>query len=126
MIVCDDSIVRGTQIKNYTIRKLWDNGASEIHLRVACPPLMFPCRYGASTRSKSELASRRAIRALEGNDIEDIEEYLDVQTEQYKKVIEWIRKDLNLTSLKYLAIEDIIKAIGLPEEDLCLYCWRGR
>jgi amidophosphoribosyltransferase len=126
MIVCDDSIVRGTQIKNYTIRKLWDNGASEIHLRVACPPLMFPCRYGASTRSKSELASRRAIRALEGNDIEDIEEYLDVQTEQYKKMIEWIRKDLNLTSLKYLAIEDIIKAIGLPEEDLCLYCWRGR
>ena len=126
MIVCDDSIVRGTQIKNYTIRKLWDNGASEIHLRVACPPLMFPCRYGASTRSKLELASRRAIRALEGNDIEDIEEYLDVQTEKYKKMIEWIRKDLNLTSLKYLAIEDIIKAIGLPEEDLCLYCWRGR
>jgi len=126
MIVCDDSIVRGTQIKNYTIRKLWDNGASEIHLRVACPPLMFPCRYGASTRSKSELASRRAIRALEGKDIEDIEEYLDARTEKYKKMVEWIRKDLNLTSLKYLTIEDIIKAIGLPEEDLCLYCWRGR
>jgi len=126
MIVCDDSIVRGTQIKNYTIRKLWDNGASEIYLRVACPPLMFPCRYGASTRSKSELASRRAIRALEGNDIEDIEEYLDVRTEKYKKMVEWIRKDLNLTSLKYLAIEDIIQAIGLPEKDLCLYCWRGR
>jgi amidophosphoribosyltransferase len=126
MIVCDDSIVRGTQIKNYTIRKLWDNGASEIHLRVACPPLMFPCRYGASTRSKSELASRRAIRALEGKDIENIEEYLDVRTEKYKKMVEWIRKDLNLTSLKYLTIEDIMKAIGLPAEDLCLYCWRGR
>lgn len=126
MIVCDDSIVRGTQIKNYTIRKLRDNGASEIHLRVACPPLMFPCRYGASTRSKSELASRRAIRALEGKDIENIEAYLDVQSEKYKKMVEWIRKDLNITSLKYLAIEDLIQAIGLPEKDLCLYCWRGR
>jgi len=126
MIVCDDSIVRGTQIKNYTIRKLRDNGASEIHLRVACPPLMFPCRYGASTRSKSELASRRAIRALEGKDIDNIEPYLDVRTEKYKRMVEWIRTDLNITSLKYLAIEDLIQAIGLPEEDLCLYCWRGR
>lgn len=126
MIVCDDSIVRGTQIKNYTIRKLWDNGAKEIHLRVACPPLMYPCRYGVSTRSKTELASRRAIRALEGGDIENIEEYLDARTEKYRKMVEWIRKDLNITSLKYLTIEEMIEAIGLPEKDLCLYCWRGR
>jgi len=126
MIVCDDSIVRGTQIKNYTIRKLWDNGAKEIHLRVACPPLMYPCRYGSSTRSMTELASRRAISALEGADIDDVTEYLDARTEKYRKMVEWIRKDLNITSLKYLTIDDMISAIGLPEKDLCLYCWRGR
>jgi amidophosphoribosyltransferase len=126
MVVCDDSIVRGTQIKNYTIKKLWDNGAKEIHLRVACPPLMYPCRYGASTRSKMELASRRAIRALEGGDIENVEEYLDARTEKYRKMVEWIRSDLNITSLSYLTIDDMIQAIGLPERDLCLYCWRGR
>jgi amidophosphoribosyltransferase len=126
MVVCDDSIVRGTQIKNYTIKKLWDNGAKEIHLRVACPPLMYPCRYGASTRSKTELASRKAIRALEGADIDNVAEYLDARTEKYRKMVEWIRKDLNITSLKYLSIDDMISAIGLPEKDLCLYCWRGR
>ena len=66
MVVCEDSIVRGTQLKNYTIRKLWDNGAKEIHIRPACPPLMFPCRYASSTRTVAELAAHRAIRALEG------------------------------------------------------------
>jgi amidophosphoribosyltransferase len=126
MIVCDDSIVRGTQLRNFTIKKLWDNGAQEIHIRPACPPLMFTCRYGASTRSITELASRRAIRAIEGEDIDDVSKYLDPGTEEYKKMIEWIRRDLNVTSLKYLNIEDIIEAIGLPEEQLCLYCWRGR
>lgn len=126
MIVCDDSIVRGTQLKNFTIKKLWDNGAKEIHVRPACPPLMFPCRYGASTRSITELACRRAIRAIEGEDIEDVSAYLNPDTEAYQKMIEWIRRDLDVTSLKYLNIEDMIKAIGLPEDHLCLYCWRGR
>lgn len=126
MIVCDDSIVRGTQLKNYTIKKLWDNGAREIHIRPACPPLMYPCRYMSSTRSISELASRRAIKALEGHDVERIDDYLHHQTAKYQDMVEWIRKDLNVTSLKYLNIEDMIEAIGLPEEQLCLYCWRGR
>jgi amidophosphoribosyltransferase len=126
MIVCDDSIVRGTQLKNYTIKKLWDNGAREIHIRPACPPLMYPCRYMASTRSISELASRRAIKAMEGHDIEQIDDYLNHQSIKYQDMVEWIRKDLNVTSLKYLNIEDMIEAIGLPEDQLCLYCWRGR
>lgn len=126
MIVCDDSIVRGTQLKNFTIKKLFENGAREIHIRPACPPLMFPCIYASSTRSKSELASRRAIRAIEGSDIENIEEYLDHRSEKYRKMVEWIRRDLNVTSLKYLNIEDMIDAIGLTENQLCLYCWRGR
>jgi amidophosphoribosyltransferase len=126
MIVCDDSIVRGTQLKNYAIKKLWDNGAREIHIRPACPPLMYPCRYMASTRSISELASRRAIKAIEGRDIEQIDDYLDHRSGKYQDMVEWIRKDLNVTSLRYMNIEDMIEAIGLPDDQLCLYCWRGR
>ena len=126
MVICDDSIVRGTQLKNYTIRKLWDNGAKEIHIRPACPPLMFPCRYASSTRSVSELAAHRAIRALEGESTANAGEYLDHRTACYRNMVEWIRHDLNVTSLKYIAIEKMIEAIGLPEEQLCLYCWRGR
>ncbi len=126
MVICDDSIVRGTQLKNYTIKKLMDNGAREIHIRPACPPLMFPCVFASSTRSKSELACRRAIRAIEGADIDDVSEYLDHGSEKYRNMVEWIRRDLNVTSLKYLNIEDMIEAIGLPESQLCLYCWRGR
>ncbi len=126
MVVCDDSIVRGTQLKNYTIRKLWDNGAKEIHVRPACPPLMFPCRYASSTRTTAELASHRAIRAVEGEKMGPIDEYLNHGTERYRRMIEWIRKDINVTSLQYIHIEEMIEAIGLPEEQLCLYCWRGR
>ena len=83
MVVCEDSIVRGTQLKNYTIRKLWDNGAKEIHIRPACPPLMFPCRYASSTRSVAELAAHRAIRDLEGGKGEQTEEYLDHHSKKY-------------------------------------------
>ncbi|MDD5711341.1 MAG: amidophosphoribosyltransferase [Smithellaceae bacterium] len=126
MIVCDDSIVRGTQLKNFTIKKLWDNGAKEIHIRPACPPLMFPCIFASSTRSTSELATHRAIRAIEGRDIDDYSPYLDRESAKYQEMIEWIRKDLNVTSLKYQDIDDMVAAIGLPAKDLCLHCWRGR
>jgi len=126
MVLCDDSIVRGTQLKNYTIRKLWDNGAREIHVRPACPPLMFPCRYASSTRTIAELATHRAIRVIENGKMEIIENYLDHSSKQYREMIEWIRRDVNVTSLKYIHIEEMIAAIGLPEEQLCLYCWRGR
>jgi amidophosphoribosyltransferase len=126
MVVCDDSIVRGTQLKNFTIKKLWDNGAKEIHLRVACPPLMYPCIYGASTRSRGELAARRAIRTMLGKDPENLAAYLNPKSKPYREMVEWIRNDLNVTSLKYLTIDEVIDAVGLPEKELCLYCWRGR
>jgi len=77
IVVCEDSIVRGTQLKNFTIKKLWDCGARKIHIRPACPPLMFPCRFNLSTRSIHELAARRAIRGLEGHDVQDVSEYID-------------------------------------------------
>jgi len=125
IVVCEDSIVRGTQLKNFTVKKLWDAGAKEIHVRPACPPLMFPCRFNMSTRNISELAARRAIRDMEGKDLEDVSDYIDYKAEKYKKMVDWIAKDLEITTLRYQTIEDMVKAIGLPREKLCLYCWTG-
>jgi amidophosphoribosyltransferase len=118
--------VRGTQLKNYTIAKLIKAGAKEVHIRPACPPLMFPCIYNLSTRSINELVARRAIKTHEGKDIEDISDYLNPNSEKYKKMVEWITKDLGATSLKYQLLDDMVKAIGLPKEKLCLYCWIGK
>ncbi len=125
IIVCEDSIVRGTQLKNFTVKKLWDCGAKEIHVRPACPPLMFPCRFNLSTRTIHELAARQAIRDLEGSDIGDVSEYTDPTTKKFRKMVDWIARDLGVTSLRYQTVEDMIKAIGLPRERLCLYCWTG-
>ena len=126
IVVCDDSIVRGTQLKNFAIGKLWDCGAQEVHVRPACPPLMFPCKFCLSTRTMNELAARRAIKALEGKDIDDISDYMDSSSEKYKKMVEWIARDLEVTTLRYQKLEDMVEAIGLPKEKLCLYCWNGK
>jgi len=125
IVLCEDSIVRGTQLKNFTIKKLKECGAKEVHIRPACPPLMFPCRFALSTRSIDELAARKAIRALEGKNIEDVREYIDQGSKKYKRMVDWIAKELGVTTLKYQKIEDMVKAIGLPREKLCLYCWIG-
>ena len=126
IVFCDDSIVRGTQLKNYTIQKLLECGAKEIHFRIACPPLMFPCKFNYSTRSIQELAARRAIRAMEGKDIDNVSAYIDDSSPKYKKMVEWIAKDLSITTLKYQKLDDMISAIGLPKENLCTYCWTGK
>ncbi|MGC9022651.1 MAG: hypothetical protein ACP5J5_06010 [Dissulfurimicrobium sp.] len=86
---------------------------------------MFPCKFALSTRGISELAARRAIRAIEGKDIEDVRAYIDHRTEKYARMVEWIREDLGVTSLRYQTIENMVQAIGLPWEKLCLYCWSG-
>ncbi|HUW22415.1 MAG TPA: amidophosphoribosyltransferase [bacterium] len=125
IVVCEDSIVRGTQLKNFTIKKLWDNGAREVHIRPACPPLMFPCRFNFSTRSIYELAARRAIRSMEGQDVKNVSKYIDHNSQEYKKMVEWIANELEGTTLKYQTVDDMVKAIGLPKEKLCLYCWTG-
>jgi amidophosphoribosyltransferase len=125
IVVCEDSIVRGTQLKNFTIKKLWDCGARKIHIRPACPPLMFPCRFNLSTRSIGELAARKAIRSIEGHDLEDVSEYVDHNSEKYKKMVEWIAKDLDVTTLRYQTVDDMVEAIGRPKEKLCLSCWTG-
>ncbi len=126
IVVCEDSIVRGTQLKNFTIKKLWDRGAKQIHVRPACPPLMFPCKFCLSTRSIHELAARKAIYALEGHDLEDVSEYVDHKSEKYKKMVEWIAQDLDVSTLRFQIVDDMVEAIGMPRESLCLYCWTGK
>ncbi|MBN1521830.1 MAG: amidophosphoribosyltransferase [Candidatus Aureabacteria bacterium] len=125
IVICEDSIVRGTQLKNFTVKKLWDCGAKEVHVRPACPPLMFPCKYNLSTRSIHELAARKAIRSLEGEDVEDVKEYTVHGTEKYKSMVSWIARDLGVTTLRYQSVDDMVQAIGLPREKLCLFCWTG-
>ena len=87
---------------------------------------MFPCKFALSTRSIDELVARRAIWTLEGNKTEELKEYLDDRSEKYQKMVDWIAKELGVTTLKYQQIDDMIEAIGLPREKLCLYCWLGK
>lgn len=126
IVICEDSIVRGTQLKNFTINKLWDCGAKEIHVRPACPPLMFPCVFNLSTRSIHELAARKAIRDIEGHDLTDVSEYIDHNSDKYKNMVDWIARDLGVTTLRYQTVDDMVEAIGQPREKLCLYCWTGK
>jgi len=126
LIITEDSIVRGTQLKNYLLVKLWNAGAKEIHARPACPALMFPCKYLFSTRKIDELFARRIIKRMHGKHIEDLDPYLDPESKEYAKMIKEMEKDLNATSLKYQRLEDMIKATGIGEDNLCTYCWTGR
>jgi len=126
VLFCEDSIVRGTQLKD-TIQRLYDFGAVEVHMRPACPPLTHGCKFLNFSRSRSELdlAARTAIKEIEGDDSKDLEEYSRTGSEKYKAMIDQIRKRLKLTTLKYQRLEDLIEAIGLPKEKVCTYCWDG-
>ena len=97
-------------------------------MRIACPPLLYSCKYLNFSRSRSEfdLAARKAIKELEGEKEVDLKEYADHNSKKYCQMIEIIGKKLGLTSLKYQRLEDMIKAIGLPEEKICTYCWTGK
>jgi amidophosphoribosyltransferase len=126
LLFCEDSIVRGTQLKD-TIQRLYDFGAVEVHMRPACPPLAFGCKYLNFSRSRSELdlAARRAIAALEGPDYRDFAEYAKSGSAKYAAMVEWICRTLSLTTLRYQRLEDLVTAIGLPKEKLCTFCWDG-
>ncbi|MFX1326746.1 MAG: amidophosphoribosyltransferase [Promethearchaeota archaeon] len=126
LLFCEDSIVRGTQLRK-TIRRLYDFGAKEVHMRPACPPLVYSCKFLNFSRSRSELdlAGRWAIKEIEGKNIDDPIEYTNPDSEKYKAMVEVIRKKLYLTSLKYQRLENLVKAIGLPKEKICTYCWDG-
>ncbi len=126
LLFCEDSIVRGTQLRK-TIQRLYDFGAKEVHMRPACPPLVNNCKFLNFSRSHSELdlAGRWAIKELIGKNIEDPAEYTDPKSDKYKSMVNIIRKKLQLTTLQYQRLEDLVKAIGLPKEKLCTYCWDG-
>ena len=126
MVITEDSIVRGTQLKNYLLVKLWDAGAKEIHVRPACPALMYPCKFLYSTRHLDELFARRIIKRMHGKHIKKIEPYLDPDSRPYKRMLKLMEKDLNVNTLRYQRLEDMISSTGLPEESLCTYCWTGR
>jgi amidophosphoribosyltransferase len=125
-LFCEDSIVRGTQLKD-TIQRLYDVGALEVHMRPACPPLVYACKFlnFSVSRSEFDLAARRAIRELEGDHPGDLSPYAEQGTERYNAMEEKIRRRLNLTTLKYQRLDDLVEAIGLPKERLCTYCWDG-
>lgn len=128
LLFVDDSIVRGTQLKE-TVDFLYENGAKEVHMRSACPPIMFGCKYLGFSRATSdmELIARRTIVELEGEEgLKYIDEYIDSSTDRGKKLRETICKKLNFTSLEFQSLEGIIKAIGIDKENLCTYCWNGK
>ncbi len=126
LLFCEDSIVRGTQLKD-TIQRLFDFGALEVHMRPACPPLTHGCKFLNFSRSKSELdlAARKAIKEIEGVDGKDLDEYSTEGSEKYKGMIKQISQRLKLTTLKYQKLADLVEAIGLPKEKICTYCWDG-
>lgn len=130
LLLIDDSIVRGTQLRE-TTEFLYASGAKEVHIRPACPPLVYGCKYLNFSRSSSEmdLITRRVIAKLEGTEevSEDtLQQYTDPESPKYDQMVEEIRKELNFTTLRYNRLDDMLKAVGLPEENLCTYCWNGK
>jgi amidophosphoribosyltransferase len=126
ILFCEDSIVRGTQLQD-TIQRLYEVGAREVHMRPACPPLVFACKFLNFSRSRSELdlAGRKAVKEIEGRSDVDLDQYSDPSCEKFCTMVERIRARLKLTSLRYQQLEDLVNAIGLPKEKLCTYCWDG-
>lgn len=129
LLLIDDSIVRGTQLRE-TVEFLYDSGAKEVHVRVACPPVMYGCKYLNFSRSNSDLDlfARRVICELEGCDPapEILAEYADPDTERYAKMVDRIREIQHFTTLGYHRLDDMIEAIGIGADNLCTYCWNGK
>ena len=128
LLFVDDSIVRGTQLRE-TVEFLYDNGAKEVHMRSACPPIMYGCRYLNFSRNTNdmELIARKTIVELEGEEGEKyIDEYSDPNTERGKKLRRTIADKFNFSSLEFQSLEGVIKAIGIDECKLCTYCWTGK
>ncbi len=128
LMFIDDSIVRGTQMRE-TVQFLYESGAKEVHIRSACPPIVYGCKYLNFSRSSSELdlITRRIMLEIEGDKaLDHLEEYTVSASERYKEMIAQIAKKLDFTTLGYQSREGMLEAIGLPEEQVCTYCWSGK
>ena len=125
-IFLDDSIVRGTQLKD-NVKDLHHAGIREVNMRIACPPLTYACDFVNFSRSRSslDLATHRAVQQIEKKEGTDMKAYSDSNSEEYKAMVNVIRKDLGLTTLTFQKLDDLVKAIGLPKEKLCTHCWDG-
>lgn len=126
VLFCDDSIVRGTQLKDNT-KVLTELGAKEVHMRIACPPLIHACQFVNFSASKNEydLITRRIIREWEGDSTENLDKYATTGSPEYEKMVAEIAKRLNLTTLKFSTIEDLVESIGLPKCRVCTHCFDG-
>lgn len=128
ILLIDDSIVRGTQLRE-TTDFLYESGAKEVHIRPACPPLLFGCKYLNFSRSKSEmdLITRRIIRKFEGENVdkETLQKYANPDSPEYEKMVEEIRKELHFTTLRFHRLDDMLDSTGLEHCNLCTYCWNG-
>ncbi len=126
MVFCDDSIVRGTQLRDH-VSELYEYGAKQVHIRISCPPLIYPCKFLNFTASKSEmeLITRRIIKNIEGDAGKNLAAYATTNSPQYCKMVECIRKQLNVDSLKFNPLETLIESIGLPKECVCTHCFDG-
>ena len=126
VLFCDDSIVRGTQLRD-NVSCLFDYGAKEVHMRIACPPLIYGCKFVGFTSSKSdlELLSRRIIKDFEGSPDKNLREYATTDSPCYCRMVEEMRSRLGLSSLKFSTIETLVEAIGLPKECVCTHCFDG-
>lgn len=126
MLFCDDSIVRGTQLRDNT-KVLFDYGAKEVHMRIACPPLIYGCPFINFTSSKSdmELITRRIIQDFEGDGNKNLEKYAETDSPEYQRMVDEIARRFNLTSLKFNTLEDLVESIGLPKCQLCTHCFDG-
>lgn len=130
LLLIDDSIVRGTQLRE-TTEFLYQSGAKEVHIRPACPPIVFGCKYLNFSRStgENELITRRVIAKLEGTDKisdERLALYTDPDTPEYANMVEEIRREMNFTTLRFHRLDDLLESVGIPKENLCTYCWNGR
>lgn len=126
VLFCDDSIVRGTQLRD-NVKVLFEDGVKEVHMRIACPPLIYGCPFIGFTSSKSdmELITRRIIKELEGDADKNLAEYAKTDSPCYNKMVDIIRERLGLTTLKFNKLETLVKAIGLPKCKLCTHCFDG-
>ena len=126
ILFCDDSIVRGTQLRD-NVKILYDYGAKEVHMRIACPPLIYSCPFIGFTSSKSplELITRRIIKELEGDENKNLDKYAKTDSPEYKKLVSIIAKRFGLSSLKFNTLETLIEAIGLPKCKVCTHCFDG-
>jgi len=126
VVLVDDSIVRGTQLRD-NVKILYDYGAKEVHMRIACPPLIYGCPFLGFTSSKSplELITRRIIKELEGDENKNLEKYATTDSPEYQKMVQIIADRFGLSSLKFNTLETLIEAIGLPKCKVCTHCFDG-